>query len=277
MFQPRSACPACGGGGSLIFETSYRALSPFLSDYYGCPIALDGPYSIRLCGRCGTYYQGEVGTPELLATVYGEWLDGPDNQVNLRDIGEIRLASAFLKRRVMRTLDYGMGRGSWALAAKGLGHSSHGFDYSDELMAKAAAAGIRTEASSGFDFINTEQVFEHLVEPRATARELAGRLAPGGVLKICVPSQRTTARVVKRLQSGEPMGRWNMALRPLEHLQNFSRRGLRILAAEVGLTPVTPALALEYRTTGRTPKELLRPLYRRWGRAKTYMWFRKAL
>ena len=66
-----------------------------------------------------------------------------------------------------------------------------------------------------------------------------------------------------------------MPVQPLEHLNNFSRKALRMMAAENGLEPVRPGLAIQYRTTARIPKELLRPLYRWWSPGNTYMWFRK--
>lgn len=275
MLIGRPDCPACASPGMLLFRAPYSEVSRFLSDYYRRPIALTGDYTVRRCGTCGTYYQGEVPDEALAGKLYGDWLEGPADIVNDRDRGEIRLASAFLGKPKLRTLDYGMGTGVWAIASRELGHSSYGYEHSPKLMAEARSHGILTDDSGDMDFINTEQVFEHLPDPRGTARELAGRLRRGGILKISVPSQKTTAKAISRLRAGEPMAGWVMPVQPLEHLNNFSRKGLKMMAADCGLEPVRPGLLQQYRTTARTPKELLRPIYRWLSPGNTYMWFRK--
>jgi len=48
-----------------------------------------------------------------------------------------------------------------------------------------------------FDFINVDQVFEHLPYPRATLANLTTKLRAGGVVRISVPNGR---RVLKKLR-----------------------------------------------------------------------------
>ena len=272
----RLTCPACDGASTLLFETDYRHLIPFLSAYYGRDVAAEGTYSIRECAACATLFQGEMADSATLSELYDEWIGEAHEAINERDLGELRLAARFLGKPVLRTLDFGMGAGAWARAAKLLGHHSYGYDLAESRMREARTHGIETGDGRDFDFINCEQVFEHLGDPLKVMNDLSGRLAPGGVLKISVPSQRGVRRAIRRLRDGETMDRWIDPLHPLEHVNNFSRAGLIGMARRFSLQPVRPGLALQFATTGKSGKEWLRPLHRWWNPGNNYFWFRAA-
>jgi 2-polyprenyl-3-methyl-5-hydroxy-6-metoxy-1,4-benzoquinol methylase len=92
-----------------------------------------------------------------------------------------------------------------------------------------------------FHFINTEQVFEHLVDPMAELLRLASALRPGGLVRISVPNGTA---VESRLSNPD----WNAAkgsprslnaVAPLEHINCFNHRSLETLGVRAGLRRFT--------------------------------------
>lgn len=307
-FETRDRCPACA---SPAVRTRYACrfdqppIGPFIAQYYRAdPALLDGTYRLDQCASCGTFFQAEVGNSALLETLYTDWLDWQwdplsDPAYNFdvahprrsRDGHEIMAAARFLGRSLvdLKTLDFGMGWAGWARAAAGLGCDSVGFDLSPARMEFAARFGVRAAApDETFDVINTEQVVEHVTDPRDTIRTLVAQLAPAGILKISVPSQHGVEALLARLANGadriDPSA--IMPVHPLEHVNCYSRAGLIALAGDAGLEPVghfwSGFAFLGHRGSiaagdlRRTAKAFARPFYNRFNPRNLYSWFRHA-
>jgi predicted SAM-dependent methyltransferase len=97
-----------------------------------------------------------------------------------------------------------------------------------------------------FDFINAEQVFEHLADPLDTLVRLAAALKPGGIIRINVPPGHDIKR---KLQNPD----WSLPARspeslndvaPLQHLNCFTFESLVRMGAKAGLREVE--IAREY-------------------------------
>ena len=314
-FQVRDRCPACESADS---QTRYSCafdrdpIASFLRGRYGIDTASlsAGNYELNECRSCGTMYQAEVGGRELLTELYSHWVgrtrppeDDPGykfdvgNPLKSRDGHEIIAASALLGVPVdqMSVLDYGMGWASWARIAAELGCRTFGTDLSDQRMAFAESRGIGTLQDSElgherFHFINTEQVMEHLTEPRDVAGRLAMALRPGGILKISVPSNFGVEALLRRLKSGQASISHAeiMPVHPLEHVNCFTRDGLGRLGRRFGLVPVMPGILDRYAFLGRrgslawtSPKRLAKELVRPWFQFRNprnvYAWLRKPL
>jgi SAM-dependent methyltransferase len=135
-----------------------------------------------------------------------------------------------------------------------------------------------------FDFINTEQLIEHVADPAAMVAELASRLRPGGVLKISVPSQmgvRSTLEGLKR--GGKPVYGKIMPIFPLEHVNCFSAEGLVALGAKLGLRQVKPSYmqrfafltrrkSVDWSSPKRAARELVRPFWQWRNPRNLYVW-----
>ncbi|NBC36220.1 methyltransferase domain-containing protein [Novosphingobium sp. FSY-8] len=300
----RTGCPACGGTAARTLFTAALdgpLLRGYLSAYYARDVAVAGAYCALECATCATLYQRDVGNGPLLSDLYDQWMppSRPEedagyrydvtNPAASRDGHEIMVASAYLgvPLGAMHTLDYGMGWAGWARVARALGCVSHGYDLADSRMAHAAAHGILPD-NGRYHFINTEQVMEHIEDPVALVGELAGKLRPGGVLKISVPAQDGVRAELARLAAGGD--RVNaaglMPLHPLEHVNAFSREGLARLGAMHGLALVRPGLATRYaflRHAGamdwadlpRVAKEMVRPVWQWVSPRNTYVWLQK--
>lgn len=307
MFIPRLECPACASRHSqTIFRNPLDKppVSQLLFTDLDPAQFAGGEYRVEKCAECATLYQGEIGTPEFLRTLYSEWLDNeeePEAEIPeygfdmahprlSRDAHEIMMVSAHLGVRLPQlvTLDFGMGWGGWARVAAGLGCKSYGNDLAEKRMRYVAERGV---VPIGFDeidgldahFINTEQVIEHLPEPAETLATLVKGLRPGGILKISVPAPNGIEAV---LLSGQLTKENIMPLAPFEHLNCFNEHSLARLAGRFGLRPVRPGYGTRYaflkhartldpRHPKHAAKALVRPLARYYSRTNLYAWFAK--
>lgn len=183
----------------------------------------------------------------------------------------------------MEVLDFGMGWSEWLQMARAWGCRVTGMELSEERVRHARSLGIEIidlddAAGRRFDFINTEQVFEHLVSPLDILERLGSLLKPGGLLKVSVPDGRKMPKVIDDLASG---GQWSpervMAIAPLEHVNCFTYDSIVAMGKAAGLRVSTPRLRdmLNASSGWLSPKEaarnLARPVYRHLYPRSTYV------
>lgn len=306
-FQTRSHCPACAGVSRTRYQAPFNAppMSEFIADYYGVdPSPLEAEYRIEQCTACRTFYQAEVGGPELLERIYDQWVDQVEDPNRIpshaddsanprlsRDGHELMAAASYLGLPLdeLRTLDFGMGFALWAGIAQQLGCDSYGTDLSKGRMEQARRQGVKTVEELGqYHFINTEQVFEHLTDPAGAMEKLSQALLPGGVLKVSVPSTRGVHRFCEKMNSGtaEIIAAEILPIHPLEHVNCFTRAGIVALGRRFGLEPVRPGIrhgyaflrhrrTLSIRRPAKAAKELVRPIYQWMAPNNLYAWLRK--
>src|SRR5262249_52675458 len=143
----------------------------------------------------------------------------------------------------VEVLDYGMGWGSWLQMAQAFGCVAVGAELS-ATRAGAPAPGIEVVGADDlpegrFHFVNTEQVFEHLIRPTETADRLVAALRPGGLLRISVPNGRPVRALLAQPDWTAPKrsARSLNAVAPLEHVNCFTHEVLARLATTVGVRP----------------------------------------
>lgn len=245
----------------------------------------DDEYVLERCGTCTLVWQRFAPSDELVDEMYGKWSrddEGLARQDTLsfhRSAAEEILLVLELAGRAPSTIsvfDFGMGWGRWARMAGAFGCKSYGLDLPGPQVDYAESQGVEVVRFEDldrlrFDFVNCEQVFEHLVDPYAALARLASSLAPDGWIKINVPEG---AEIERRLQSPDwTAGRRTagslVAVAPLEHLNCYNRRSLETLAERVGLRPARPPLSAVYAATiglwppQRLARGLARPPLRR--------------
>jgi SAM-dependent methyltransferase len=170
-------------------------------------------------------------------------------------------------------LDFGMGWGHWCHMAGAYGCIAIGFEISQSRINYANSVGIKTVKWENipdrrFDFINTQQVFEHVDKPFETLVHLRGSLKPKGIIRICVPDG---SDIKRRLQINDWMaakGSQNSlnSVAPLEHLNCYSYESLVYMADLAGLIPIE----MQGKTNSSPPKiidtsirDIIRPFYKR--------------
>ncbi len=214
--------------------------SPKLRHYCRVPSLFNAGEFIRYerCGGCGTVMRN----PRLPAaarleryehsTLSADWkrLD-PKTQAHYRVMLRWLLRLAETERP--RLLDFGSGAGGFLLEAQAAGlEDVMGLELNRDLAAHTATThGIRVFqgliddsrfATERFDVIVSNQVFEHLVDPRATLRQVREHLVDRGLIFVEVPN---LLHFRERLRRGATMDD--------SHLFYFSARGLSwMLAAE---------------------------------------------
>lgn len=261
-FQHRDACPTCG---SVQFSTLYdqpfssEEVRGFLEKYYARRLDVarlsSGRYVLCECAQCETIFQRDILDSAGMEELYEHSISASESlakretagrdyfQKLLSQAGEIStvIDEGGRPPREVRVLDFGMGWGHWAFAAHALGYSVKGSELSAQRTAYAAARGIDNVLlddlePASLDFINTEQVFEHLPEPQIILAALVRALKPGGVLRISVPDGST---VSQRLRAGKWVIGKNQ-LHPLEHINCYRSKSLDHLAGSYGLQRMGP-------------------------------------
>lgn len=137
-------------------------------------------------------------------------------------------------------LEFGAGWGFWSRMAKAYGYEVYGFDTSEPRATYARSQGVEYYTSldeiadESFDFLFSDQVFEHITDPVDALRRVARALRPGGIARIAVPNASGAASLLKK-SSGRPL----KELRPLEHINGFTYTSLVRALDKVHLKPLT--------------------------------------
>jgi len=300
IFTTRKNCPSCGSPKfKELHRTAYTdpGLQLFIESYYSAvqrdrqrQVLNTGLFAVAECGACGLIFQSILPSDAVLSELYGSWLGKNDPLAPSKPpmpldyytntAQEVMQLIAFLQKRHgrgrrLRFLDYGMGWGNWAQMAQSFGADVFGMEMSPTKAAHAASRGIKIleecELSAYcFDFIGTEQVVEHLPNPRQTVGALKDALGNGGVLKISVPDGSKVKSVLRSWTWDGAFARKAeiMPVHPLEHLNCFTPSSLRKLAEGCELKPVSLPLGLfwaystNWSSARSVAKNLLRPIKR---------------
>lgn len=303
--KSRTQCPAClSSSVTVAYEEPYQGagIQGYLKTHYeGRATASADAYTFRIgrCGDCGLAFQQQVPDDELLGELYNHWVPSTGLERNHRDYNldqyrnlaeQVQFVIAYfgLPPSQLNVLDFGFGWAHFARMAMGYGCAVSGIELSAERRSHGESVGIRVVdledlPPQQYRFINAEQVFEHLTEPRAVLEQLMASLAPDGIVKINVPNAVAS---LKKLGCGTGFGDLSpdeqMAVAPLEHINAFCADSLEAFGKTVGLKPLRPSFRqlynsasglLEPKTLART---LLRPVYRHVYPRSTFMYFRRA-
>jgi len=295
-FVTRSGCELCGAEEKKVLVSmgfSDAAVFNFLKSYYQGNISKDilkgAKYEIVKCRKCGFIWQSQILNDQGMEKLYSEWISPQDSfQKKQRAglplysgyAGEVEAIPLLVRREYpseINVLDYGMGWGRWCLMAKAFGLNVTGVELSDERIRLCRKNDIRVVGDvqelmpESIHFINAEQVFEHIPQPRKTLETLAGRLAPGGVIRISVPNGRRVETEVRNPA-------WKAAkdaAHPLEHINIFTHRTLGELGQFAGMKVIGHPFLLNGKKGSRSyVRAILRKYYQQC--LGTCLYFRKA-
>jgi SAM-dependent methyltransferase len=272
-FTEVAACPICGNAhitDYLRLPYCKSDVQEYLLGYYTKSRNMDRAfyervfagkdYTLSGCDRCGALFQRNRPGPNLGELVYDHWISNEFSGIaaasalGLKDVQHFMSEAVKLTSFAMRSagvtelpqfhaLDHGMGNGFFALSLKACVVDVWGTEFSSDRLKFGRENGIRTLHVSDdlpenyFHLINTEQVMEHVPDPRRVISKLARSLAKGGILKISVPYSRS-------IESGDREIDWRasryarrspMPLAPLEHLQYYPRQCRQVIADDNGL------------------------------------------
>lgn len=266
MFTKRVACDLCGCTTSgLLYAERFASgkTFAFIDDYYAGRIPdsvlQSGKYILRQCNSCSFIWQAEILDDHYLSVLYSQWVDDDASARKYarrsfselaRLVHEISALQYLVERsdKKLRALDFGAGWGRWCHIANAMGVEAWAAELSNARVTHMKSLGIPicadifTEAQV-FDYINAEQVFEHIPRPRKYFSQLAALLVPGGILRISVPD---ASAFEKQLDEGT----WRPqkdAVHPLEHVNCYTMDSLRCLSREMDMaTLATRTVGVAY-------------------------------
>lgn len=242
-FVERARCPACEGGAtSTLYSRNYahpsvalglRRRFPALFEHHKAP---NRRYEIARCDQCELLFQRFIPCDATLLSLYESQ---PDTLLPPALPDAERPAGPSPER----VLDFGAGDPGFCVMHQACGRRVVAVDFAAPQRARLEAVGIEAYAScetlpvNHFDLVRCHQIIEHLPNPFDTLRELTERLTATGRLELCVPDATGAAATAKRMFWGVP----ESLLRPLEHLNGFTRSALETLERRLGLIPVRDA------------------------------------
>ena len=218
-------CPACGG-----------RTAPWLTAR-GFEPADDADYEIARCSSCGTGVTlgGDAPADAYTSGIYAETAREPRlwRLVAGLQRAYVRLPLRALRRSGVRApahvIDAGAGTGKLVAALGARGYAAEGIDRAPRGPG-VRKVGILEHAASGQDAVVVWHVLEHLREPGAALRHVAGWLRPGGVLLVAVPN---LASLQARIAGAE----WFHLDAP-RHRTHFTTRGIGACMRDAGVQPV---------------------------------------
>lgn len=298
----REACPICRARASLLFSwpfasTELASTLDRLPDVVRERFRAEN-FEVRRCANCDFSFQRVAPDGAEARALYSLH---PDESAIRNEISAQKLhwfahiAEELLVIRQMvsspspRVLDFGCNWGKWASMALAFGCRVEAVEINVVAANFCAARGIRIVDAdrlpeSSYDFINVDQVLEHVTDPAALVERLSGALAAGGYLKLSTPhgenlpaaldrAHRQRDASILRPEQIDP-------LEPLIHLNLFSNRSLRAVAGIAGLEvarlPFFKWLgAAQLWNLPRQVGHNLSVPRKRWLGQGTYLWFRK--
>lgn len=302
----RKSCPSCYSlHRTLLLQQRFdtQGMKSYFEKHYegraNIERLFDFNYELAQCADCGLIYQEMIPSEQFLTEIYDEWIpqsaqERLNRQYTIKDYSYIAEQVIFLIQYLklpmseIKILDFGLGWSEWANMAKAFGCSVWGTELSTLRCEYAKSIGISVVnyediTQQKFTFINTEQVFEHLTEPRKVLEHLVNALEANGIIKISVPDIRKIHRKLIKLKEIDSWPSSDiMPIAPLEHINCFEYKTLVALGDQVGLKPVPFNLSMLYKLYNsasgwlepkKMARQVLRPLYRHLYPKSTVLYF----
>jgi SAM-dependent methyltransferase len=305
VMKARTVCPACLSASLMrVYEESFSSegIQNYLRTHYegnASHTADDCLYVLTRCEHCGLNFQKYIPDDNFLGEIYNQWVPGTDFEREHRNYSleeyrylaeQVQFVIQHLGRPPgeLHMLDFGFGWAHWSRMAMAYGCRVSGVELSQERAEHGRSVGIQVVPLDAlpdrtFHFIHTEQVFEHLAEPRAVLDRLVAALAPGGLIKISVPDAVAS---LKKIQRGESFGSLSvkdkMPIAPLEHINAFDHASLVAFGKAAGLQPVRPSFFRLYNAASgllqlkNLARVVARPVYRHVFPRNTFVYFERA-
>jgi|SRR3989344_5060019 len=217
-------------------------------------------FDIFKCAKCGTL--SVLPTPRVEPNLYEQnYFEGGKEGFGYVDYDKDKEAMRGVLTRILEELegvssgrnllDVGAATGYFLDLARAQGWQTSGVEISPFASERARAKGLSVITGTPgdlpgghkFDVITLWDVIEHMPEPNLDVDLLAEMLSPGGVLAIITPDATSLYARLRGLS-------WHLLVPP-EHINCFSRRGLRLFLERHGfeiLKEKVPAkwFALDY-------------------------------
>ena len=207
----RNSCPVCSANKlKEIFSLPYNSeiITSFLESYYKKLIDTKKLekyyYSLIECQNCNLIYQKQIPNDEFSAELYENYIDKEtslkkkddyENKYHKKLIHEINLIRNIFKKNneEISVLDFGAGWGFWISYLKKNNFDVSAFEVSETRINFLKKNNIKVisdirKIDNQFDFIYSEETFEHISHPKETLINLSKILKENGFMLLRFPS-----------------------------------------------------------------------------------------
>jgi len=207
----RNICPACKKSDfKNLYSLPYNSekMINFLKKYYKGRIDTKklekNNYNLLECQYCNLIFQEQIPNEKFSQELYEELIDQEDSLQKKENFEkkyqnklfyEINLIKGIFKKRneEISILDFGAGWGFWLNHLKNYNFNVHAYEISESRINFIKKNQINVISSiensaNKFDFIYSEETFEHISNPRETLVNLSKMLKNEGFILIKFPS-----------------------------------------------------------------------------------------
>ena len=238
----RNSCPACKEIKlKIIFSLPYNSkkMISFLEKYYKGLVPLyklDGfEYKLIECQNCSLIYQEQIPNKKFSQELYENYIDKEDSLLKKSRYEqkyykklhyEINLIKGFFKKKndEVSILDYGAGWGFWLKFFKKNNFNVYAYEVSETRINFLKKNNIQLisdviNTDIKFDFIYSEETFEHITNPKETLINLSKILKFGGFIMLRFPSS-----FLFKYRLNNSYKPTNDCAHPLEHINLLKRK-----------------------------------------------------
>ncbi len=249
----RSSCPVCKDSRiKEIFSLPYnsREMIEFLSSYYKGTIDLKKlygqHYKLLECGNCNLIFQEQIPNKKFSQELYEKYIDKDDSLKKKDDYEkkyhkklfyEMSLIKRIFKKKneEISILDFGAGWGFWLNYLKKNNFDVYAFEVSETRIdflkknkIKIISDIINTD--NKFDFIYSEETFEHISDPKETLINLSKILKENGFIMLRFPSS-----FLFKLRLNEGYKPCADCAHPLEHINLLKKKSFENMIIDSNL------------------------------------------
>jgi SAM-dependent methyltransferase len=238
----RNTCPACNNSKfKEIYSILYNSekMNDFIQEYYKGLIDKkkleEFEYKLLECQYCSLIFQEQIPDKKFSQQLYEKIISQEDSLLKKNDfekkyykklLYEINLIKGIFKRKSeeISILDFGAGWGFWINYFKNNNFNVSAYEVSESrinFMKKNQIMTISTfdNIEDKFDFIYSEETFEHISNPKETLMALSKMLKTGGYIMLRFPSN-----FLFKFKLSKKYTPSSDCAHPLEHINLFKKK-----------------------------------------------------
>tara|TARA_B100000989_G_C19487822_1_gene448326 strand:+ start:411 stop:1304 length:894 start_codon:yes stop_codon:yes gene_type:complete len=256
MFLEQNSCKICSSKGVEIFKTKFgnKEILNFFNSEYGEKTSNflkkkigKKNFILKKCSVCQFIWQKNIPKIFFLKQLYDKIIDPIDSLKKSRNVNifqkkyfenEINFFQNFHKKKNLNILDFGAGWGTWLICIKKNCPSIFAMEFSSIRKKHLIKNDIKVinfkdkKYNNYFHVVRLEQVLEHISNLKGIIFDLKKIIKKGGILSIGVPNGKyEIKKEIIKLKKGP--------IQPLEHLNCFNNKSLKILFGKNGFKSIS--------------------------------------
>ena len=252
MFIERKSCPICESKNICNQKDKFKRekIIEFLENYYNRKlpeiIYKEYEYKIIQCDECKLVFQKFICDNKLSDYLYENLIDknaslNKKKNLSFIDFQEYILDMSLIsnlfqkKSKDIKILEFGTGWGFWSRLAKSFNYEIEGIEISESRINYLSEYKInvtkKIDQKKKYDFIYSNQVFEHLANPKEEFSKLLSVLNQNSYFLIKVPS----SFLIKQKDFFKKFY-YKDVLFPLEHINLYNKEVFNFLCKKYNLT-----------------------------------------